>query len=274
MPTRPKTNRQRGAPCKKNGAIIKRLIAAARLGLPYALVATRAGITRETLCQWRSKDADLDRQLEEARAEAAEEAWRKIMAAGETGLPGAWQSIAWRLERSHPESFARPEIQLNQINNSQTNVNATLVITAEVAEGLQKRAKAMDKELDELTKAHEAKMRNRAGTNGGQIREVETQLMSSQRIDGSTPITLPPPTGRHPNWWASLSRGDGTRPISVEAATFIIKTVAVDVLGAQRASGVKIDLDGDTPTLRDVWEALESLCGPSGWAALVKRGEG
>ena len=63
---RPKTNRQRGAPRKKNEAIIKRLIAAAKLGLPYSIVATRAGITRETLCQWRAKDADLDRQLDEA----------------------------------------------------------------------------------------------------------------------------------------------------------------------------------------------------------------
>jgi hypothetical protein len=48
-------------------------------------VATRAGISRETLCQWRSQDADLDRQLDEARAEAAELAWKQIMKAGESG---------------------------------------------------------------------------------------------------------------------------------------------------------------------------------------------
>jgi hypothetical protein len=83
MPTRPKTNRQRGAPSKKNEAIIKRLIAACKLGLPYGIAAQRSGISRETLAQWRSQDADLDRQLAEARAEAAEKAWRKIMAAGD-----------------------------------------------------------------------------------------------------------------------------------------------------------------------------------------------
>jgi hypothetical protein len=48
-------------------------------------VATRVGISRETLCQWRSQDADLDRQLDEARAEAAELAWKQIMKAGESG---------------------------------------------------------------------------------------------------------------------------------------------------------------------------------------------
>lgn len=87
-------------------------------------------------------------------------------------------------------------------------------------------------------RAHEAKRGLASGTGRDQIREVDATLMSSAAI------TLPPPTGWHPNWWAMLSRGDATRPITVEAAKYIIETVAVDVLGAQRASGVKIDLDG------------------------------
>jgi hypothetical protein len=269
MPTRPKTNRKIGPPSKKNEAIIKRLIAAAKLGLPYGIVATRAGITRETLCQWRSKDADLDRRLEEARAEAAEAAWKQIMAAGETGLPNSWQSTAWRLERSHPESFARPEVQLGVQVNQTTN-NNVLVITAEVAEGLQKRAKAIETELEAVDKEYRARRGLAGGANERireAVREVEATLMSD------TAITLPPADQRHPNWWAMLSRGDGTRQISVEAATFIIKTIATDALGPQRASGLKIDLDDGAPTLRDVWDALESVCGPSGWAALVWRGE-
>jgi hypothetical protein len=141
MGPRPKTNRKKGPPSKKNEAIIKRLIAAARLGLPYGIVSARAGITRETLCQWRAKDADLDRQLDEARAEAAEAAWQKIMAAGDRDTPNSWQPLAWMLERSHPESFARPEVQLGVQINNQTNVNNTLVITAEVAEKLERRNK-------------------------------------------------------------------------------------------------------------------------------------
>jgi hypothetical protein len=169
--------------------------------------------------------------------EGAEQAWKQIMKAGESGAPGAWQSTAWRLERGFPDSFARPEIQLGVQVNQTTN-NNVLVITAEVAEGLQKRVKAIDAEVDELMKAHEAKRSLASGTGRDQIREVETTLMSSAAI------TLPAPPSRHSNWWAQLSRGDGTRPITVEAATFIIKTVAVDVLGPQRASGVKIDLDG------------------------------
>jgi hypothetical protein len=267
MPTPPKTNRKLGPPTKKNEAIIKRLIAAAKLGLPYALVAARSGITRETLCQWRAKDADLDRRLEEARAEAAEEKWQKIVAAGNRETPGAWQALAWTLERSHPESFARPEIQLGvQIN--QTTNNNVLVITAEQAEGLQRRTKAIDAEIDKVGEAFLSKRSQANGTGRDQIREVEAELMAD------TAIVLPAETGRHPNWWSMLSRGDGHRPITPEAAKWIIETIAKEALGPQRASGVKVDMGDGKLVLRDVWDAINDLCGPSGWAALVKRGEG
>jgi len=74
------------------------------------------------------------------------------MKAGDSGAPGAWQSTAWRLERGFPDSFARPEIQLGVQVNQTTN-NNTLVITVEQAEGLQKRTKAMEEEVDKLSEA-------------------------------------------------------------------------------------------------------------------------
>jgi hypothetical protein len=86
----------------------------------------------------------------------------------------------------------------------------------------------------------------------------------------SAAITLPPPTGRHPNWWAMLSRGDGTRPITPEAAKYIVQAVATDALGPQRAERVKIDLDGGELHLSDLWAVLQEF---GGWEALVRRGE-
>ena len=86
-------------------------------------------------------------------------------------------------------------------------------------------------------------------------------------------ITMPQDDPPSAQWWAQLSVGTGERPITPEAATFIIKTIAMDCLGAQRASGLKIDLDDGALALRDVWAAIESLCGASGWTALVRRGE-
>jgi hypothetical protein len=72
MPTRPKTGRKRGPPSKKNEVVIKQILASARLGLPLAICAGRAGLSRETLCQWRAADAELDRRIEQARMEGAE----------------------------------------------------------------------------------------------------------------------------------------------------------------------------------------------------------
>ena len=102
-------------------------------------------------------------------------------------------------------------VQLGLTVNSQTN-NNTLIITAEQAEVIQKRNTAMDEEVAQLGEAYLAKRGLASGTNGGQIREVETTLVANAAI------ALPPPTGRQPNGWAMLSRGDGTRPITPEAA--------------------------------------------------------
>jgi hypothetical protein len=164
MPTPPKTGRKVGCPTKKNEAIIERLITCAALGLPIRIVAQRCGISAETLCQWRSKDADLDRRLDEARAEAAEAAWRKIMEHGESGAPNSWMSVAWRLERSHPESFARPEIQLSHQHFVQTNTHNSLSVTisGEAANALQARSEKVSTEVEKLFKDHTARLTNSA----------------------------------------------------------------------------------------------------------------
>jgi hypothetical protein len=258
--------KRRGAGSKKTPAAIERGLAVAKEGLPLRFVAGAMGVTFETLSQWR-KDPEFAQALESARTEGVLLKWNQIKKSAEKNPSNSWPAIAWLLERGFPSEFGRPEVQLGLTVNNQTT-NNVLVITAEVAEGLQRRTKAIEKELEEVTKAHEAKMRDRAGTGRDQIREVEATLISSGTI------TLPPPPSRHPNWWAMLSRGDGSRQISVEASQYVIKTIATDALGTARASGVKIILDDADQTLSDVWDALESLCGPSGWAALVKRGEG
>jgi hypothetical protein len=180
-----------------------------------------------------------------------------------------FSAAAWILERRFPESFSRPEIQLGLTIN-QTMNNNVLVISVEQAEGLRKRNASLNKELDTLSEAYEAKQKLMSGTGASdQVREVESA--ASSLVSNSGAIALPPPAGRSKGWWALLASGDGSRAISVEAADYVI----AEVLGSARASGVKVDCGEEgVPTLRDVWETLEKACGPSGWAALVKRGSG
>jgi hypothetical protein len=265
MLTRPKTGRKLGPPTKKNEAIVKRLIATARLGLPYGIVAQRAGITRETLCQWRAADPELDRRLDEARAEAAEEAWRKIMAHGNSDSPNAWQSIAWRLERSHPDSFSRPEIQLSHVHN-QSVVNNSLLISFELAKNLESRTAPVRRQVEQLFTSH----------TGG--RETRSRALVAPKNGEPAGMKLPPltlPAGKLTSaWWAQLTRGDNTREIERETAIKICRLVAEDVLGKQRAQTIAVEFELSWPVLlRDLHAKLESLCGQRGWDALVKRGK-
>jgi hypothetical protein len=266
---------RKGPPFKKTELAMERALRIAKTGLPLKFAAAAASVTTEALLQWRKTDPVFNEAFEQARLEAVEKRWQTILKASEAGLPGSWQASAWALERSNPSEFGRPEIQLNaQFNSSQTTVNNTLIISVEAADRLAARAKPIEKEVDELI-ARRLKEREAAvpveGTNGQQIREVESSLVQTG------PITLPHP--QTASWWKSLTSGSGDREITPEAAEFVLRTIAVDALGSQRASGVKIDLDGGgaesaSPlTLRDVWNALADLCGPFGWQVLTRRGE-
>jgi hypothetical protein len=140
-----------------------------------------------------------------------------------------------------------------------------LVISAEVHERLQQRNKRIDAELDKISAAHEAKQKLLNGTGPDVIREVEGDCS----LVHPGPITLPGVALRTSSWWKMLASGDAGAQISVEAAQYIIKTISVDALGAQRASQVKVNLDGSTLALRDVWDAVQGF---GGWEALIARG--
>ncbi len=253
-------------PAEKNADAMERALRIAKTGLPLRFAAEAAAITTETLRQWRLDDPEFCAAFDQVRLAAVEARWETIRKASEKGLPRPRQAASWMLERSNPSEFGRPEIQLNTQFNSQTNVSATIVITAEVAENLQRRNAVLDKELDALAKTHEARAKRLNGSNGiDSIREVEAE--SSLVHPG--PITLPGVKLRTASWWKTLSCGDSGAEITSEAARFIIETVATDTLGATRAAGVKFASEDDPVALRDVWAAIQDF---GGWETLVKRG--
>jgi hypothetical protein len=67
------------------------------------------------------------------------------------GEPG-WQGAAWFLERKHLTQFSRPETQFLIQNNTLSQVNNTLVITAEVASSISKRRKEVESKVEKLFK--------------------------------------------------------------------------------------------------------------------------
>ena len=266
VPLKPRTGKHAGgAPSKKTPATLDAAVSAARDGLPLRFCAGLAGIRYQSLNEYRKADPDFDQRLETAMSEGVQAKMRKILEAGNRETPGSWQALAWALERAHPSEFGRPEVQLGvQVNQTTNN---TLVITAEAASALEKRIEPINREIDELMRAHEAKRGlGREGVNGA-VREVE---VATSLVSG--PLTLPPVNQRTASWWRQLSTGDGARRISREAAEYVLRAVAAEVLGT---AGIRleIDFDGGDQTLSDVWNTLQKLVGPRGWQALVKKGE-
>jgi hypothetical protein len=262
----PKTKKM-GAPSKKDPEAIRRALEVAESGLPLRFIAAAANVSTETLLQWRRNDEKLDRNLESTRLVGVRKKWDAILAAAETNPSNSWSALAWALERGFPSEFGRPEVQLNaQFNSTTTTNHNNLTISVEQAEALTKRSRQIDAEIDKSTEAFLARRRL---TNGRDpVREIETELAPN-----TTTTTLPPPISRSPNWWRELSRGDGHRGIAPEAAEFILRAVAIDVLGGAKAASLKLDMDEGALELHDVWDTLQELFGPSGMQALVRRGE-
>lgn len=264
---------KRGRPWKNRPETLERALSAAREGLPLRFCAGLAGVSYQSLNEYRKVDSDFNQRLETAMSEGVQIKFRAILKAGYgTGdTPPKWEALAWALERAHCAEFSRPEIQLHQLNTQINQTNNTIVITAEQASHLKERNQRLDKQLDEISAAFESKQKQLKGTGDGVIREVESAGVSSL-VESDSVIALPPQPGRTSGWWSQLTSGDGSRSISASAADYVLKTIATDVMGSARASGVRVEWDSDVPALRDLWEALESACGPNGWAALVARG--
>jgi hypothetical protein len=268
-----KTGRPLGPPTKKNEKAIALILEAAATGVPLRFCAAAGGITVECLRQWRDKDPAFDARIEEARWQSVRKRWLEIQKIGQgtkNNAP-AWQAIAWSLERSFPSEFAKPEAQLAVAFNQQT-VNNTLVISAETAERLEQRSRKINSEIDELLKARQAKFESRFPADAPPERSAQARVIEAEVV-ASELVTLPPENQRTSTWWRSLSRGSSERAITPEAALFVIETVATQVFGLVRAAKMEIEFDSGEPRLRDVYSAIEQLCGPLGWETLVSLGE-
>jgi hypothetical protein len=259
-----------GGQTKKSAEVVNQILAACRLGLPLKFCASAGAITSETLRQWRIDDASFNMAVERARGEFVKKRWEDIkkQGIGTKDKPGSWQALCWMLERSHPDAFSRPEIQLS---SSVTTNNATLVISVEEAEKIQERSSKVAAEIDALLEQRKKRFETRSPLEGQPEHSVQGKVIDGEaQVIPNEPIVLPPEAERTGSWWRQLSRGDGSRLITKEAARHVIENVVTLVLGALKASGLQIDFDDQPTTLRDVHAAIAELCGGSkGWEMLI-----
>jgi hypothetical protein len=84
-------------------------------GAPYKIACLACGISEDAFADWRQKDPEFARRVEEATGKMALRQLAKIEKQADENFSAA----ARILERSFGENFARPEIQFNMLAQKQ-----------------------------------------------------------------------------------------------------------------------------------------------------------
>ena len=91
-------------PTKYTPETARKVLDAIRMGASYEIAAKYAGITADTLANWRARYSDFSVELATAEGAAAVGWLAKIEKAANEGT---WQAAAWKLERRYPEQYGR-----------------------------------------------------------------------------------------------------------------------------------------------------------------------
>ncbi len=98
-------------PTKMTPENVKKLLDAVRIGTPLRIAVQYAGITDDTLTNWRRRSNAFSQSLKEAEAAALVGWLAKIEKAANEG---AWQAAAWKAERRYPQDFGRTDrVEIN-----------------------------------------------------------------------------------------------------------------------------------------------------------------
>jgi hypothetical protein len=82
------------------------------------------------ITRWRKTNAEFCGTIKKAEAQRLKDRLARIEG-GEAG----WQGTAWALERIYPKRFSRPDIQLAQQINVDTNSSEELIVDTKLLEG-------------------------------------------------------------------------------------------------------------------------------------------
>lgn len=107
------------------------LIKLIKTGTPIKAACAAVGISNGTFYLWmdkgkKAKKGQYKEFYEEVEKAKGEFVARNVAIIQKAGMDGTWQASAWLLERTHPEEFAKRDIEVNMTqNNVEVNVNET-----------------------------------------------------------------------------------------------------------------------------------------------------
>ena len=119
-----------GRPRKYNPSTVRKICRGIAAGLPFKLAAAHAGITGNTLTQWRREFPDFDEKVEQAIAAGIKSRLNQIKKAGDEG---DWKASAWWLEHVCPEHFARSRVDVAHIGKVEHSFSIPADVLDEIA---------------------------------------------------------------------------------------------------------------------------------------------
>jgi hypothetical protein len=260
-----KTKRGRGRPTKRTPQLEKALMTAIGTGAPYRIACMACGISEDVFANWRRADLVFAEQVERVAGQTALRLLQKIEAQGKENF----SACAWLLERRFPESFSRPEVQLNLIQQNNVTQNyLSISITAGEYAGIEAVADPVRQSVASMFSQYKPGL-----IGNGEGADVKEAVASSVQQPAKPPvITHQSGDEKRASFWRTLVSSDPEKTlVARETATFVCRTILAEVLG-YRASGAKIEFKDDPLRLCDVLGAIDKLCeGPGGWQVMQKK---
>lgn len=117
-----------GRPSKVSPEVTERFVQAVQIGATYDIACKYAGISYQTLCNWRERKEAEFVEFFEALTRAEGVAVIKWLAVLEKHGEATGQWAAWKLERRYPETFGRRDRITIDVKQLDTDIERELEI--------------------------------------------------------------------------------------------------------------------------------------------------
>lgn len=128
--------KKNGRPSKLTPEITERFLTAIKLGATYELACKYAGITYQTLLNWRERTEPAFLEFFEALTRAEGQAVIQWLAVLEKHGAATGQWAAWKLERRYPETFGRRDKITIDVKQLDSDIERELAILTAGSEAI------------------------------------------------------------------------------------------------------------------------------------------
>jgi hypothetical protein len=235
-------------------------------GAPYMICCSAVGLAYDSFMTWKREDSDFAARVEEASGKAA----LRLLAKIEKQADQNFAAASWILERRFPEIFARPEVQLNLIQqNNVTENHLSITISSQEVREIEAQSEPVRQKVSDMFAAYRPGALGNGNGNGARTGELQSEPVEKQ------PEELAPITTKkdQPEFWFQFASGSGERAVSKEVAIYVASTIVNETVGRGLGQQAIVAFKQEEPiTVADVLAVIERLCGgPSGWQHLQKK---